>query len=167
MVAAVFPCDYILSQLGRIGEIAQIFNIPQSDIQYAFEVGHEVVLTDSIWSKLQNTKSFHINSLEDAVLRAKKRNIDVQPYITAIKAGEQLPLPLVMSYGEDKYFLVAGEVELSLYRALKVQPIILLAVLNLKQMAGSVSGVNEAEMDDMKLKDEQVDLIAQVVKNAV
>jgi hypothetical protein len=43
-----------------------------------------------------------------------------------------MPLPLVLCYGQDKYYLVGGEVVLSLYRALGSIPTVLQGTLNLQ-----------------------------------
>ncbi len=161
--------DYVLSQMDKIEKASEIFNLPIEDIQYAFEIGHEVVLTDSIWSKLENTKSYQVKSLKDAIKIAQSHKVNIQPYINAIKNKKQLPLPLVMSYGDGKYYLIGGEIELSLYKALNLQPIALLAVLNLKKMSGTISSALHEENDiaSMKLKDEQIDVVRQFIKYAV
>ena len=43
-----------------------------------------------------------------------------------------MPLPLILCYGQDKYYLVGGEVVLSLYRALGSIPTVLQGTLNLQ-----------------------------------
>jgi cytidyltransferase-like protein len=124
--------DYILTQRDKIEKAAAYFNLPIPDMEYAFNAGTPVVLGDDIWSKLQNTNSYNIDNLEHAIRYAHDKRIKVKPYIEAIKNGEELPLPLVLCYSQDKYYLVGGEVILALYKALKIIPTVLQATLNLQ-----------------------------------
>jgi cytidyltransferase-like protein len=124
--------DYILTQRDKIEKAAAYFNLPIPDMEYAFNAGTPVVLGDDIWSKLQNTNSYSIDNLEHAIRYAHDKRIKVKPYIDAIKNGEELPLPLVLNYSQDKYYLVGGEVILALYKALKIIPTVLQATLNLQ-----------------------------------
>jgi cytidyltransferase-like protein len=123
--------DYILQQRDKIEKAAAYFNLPIPDMEYAFNAGRPVVLNDSDWAKLENANSFNIMDLEHAIRYAHGKGIKVKPYIDAIRNGEELPLPLVLNYSQDKYYLVAGDVVLSLYRALKQIPTVLQATLNL------------------------------------
>ena len=124
--------DYILTQRDKIEKAAAYFNLPIPDMEYAFNAGTPVVLGDDIWSKLQNTNSYNIDNLEHAIRYAHDKRIKVKPYIEAIKNGEELPLPLVLCYSQDKYYLVGGEVILALHKALKIIPTVLQATLNLQ-----------------------------------
>jgi hypothetical protein len=101
-------------------------------MEYAFDAGREVVLNDDIWSKLENSKSYKMKTLDDAIQHALKLGINPKPYIDFIKAGKEMPLPLVLCYAQDKYYLVGGEVVLSLYRALGSIPSVIQGTLNLK-----------------------------------
>jgi hypothetical protein len=160
--------DLVLSEMGEIDRVSEEFNIPAEDIQYAFEVGHEVILTENIWSKLENSDSYEVQNLDQAVELANKYKKNWRAIVQAIKDEKQLPLPMVMQYSEDKYHLVAGNTRLMIYKALGVQPVVLMANLNLKQMSGVVTEEDDTvDVDDMKLKDEQIDLIAQFIKYAV
>jgi cytidyltransferase-like protein len=151
--------DYILDNRSAIEKAAANFNLPIDDMEYAFNAGTPVVLGDDVWSKLQNTNSFNIENLEHAVRYAHDRKIKVKPYILAIKKGEELPLPLMLNYGQDKYWLVAGEVVLALYRALKVTPTVLQANLNLME------SLNENKQKKTShLTDEKKQLIKEFVK---
>jgi cytidyltransferase-like protein len=124
--------DYILNQRDKIEKASAYFNLPIDDMEYAFNAGTPVVLGDDIWSKLQNTNSYNIDNLEHAIRYAHDKRIKVKPYIDAIRNGEELPLPLVLNYSQDKYYLVGGEVILALYKALKIIPTVLQATLNLQ-----------------------------------
>ena len=151
--------DYIADNRSAIEKAAANFNLPIDDMEYAFNAGTPVVLGDDIWSKLQNTNSFNIENLEHAIRYAHDRKIKVKPYILAIKKGEELPLPLMLNYGEGKYWLVAGEVILALYRALKVTPTVLQANLNLME------SLNENKQKKTShLTDEKKQLVKEFVK---
>ena len=124
--------NYTLENRPKIEKAAYAFNIPIDDMEYAFNGGNEVVLSDDMWSKLENSKSYKIKTLDDAIQHALKLGINPKPYIDFIKQGKDMPLPLVLCYGQDKYYLVGGEVVLSLYRALGSIPTILQGTLNLQ-----------------------------------
>jgi cytidyltransferase-like protein len=124
--------DYILQNRNKIEKASYFFNLPISDMEYAFDAGREVVLNDDIWSKLENSKSYKMKTLDDAIQHSLKLGINPKPYIDFIKAGKEMPLPLVLCYAQDKYYLVGGEVVLSLYRALGSIPSVIQGTLNLK-----------------------------------
>ena len=125
--------DYIANNRLAVEKAAGYFNVPIDDMEYAFNGGQSVVLGDDVWSQLQNSNSWNIQNLEQAIRYAHDKKIKVKPYILDIKAGKELPLPLILRYGQDKYWLVAGEVILSLYKALKITPTVLQATLNLNE----------------------------------
>jgi hypothetical protein len=124
--------DYVSDNRPKIEKASTVFNLPIPDMEYAFNAGGEVVLTDDMWDKLQNSKSYKMKTLDDAIQHALKLGINPKPYIDQIKAGKDMPLPLVLCYGQDKYYLVGGEVVLSLYRALGSIPTVLQGTLNLQ-----------------------------------
>jgi cytidyltransferase-like protein len=124
--------DYVEQNRPKIEKASYVFNLPIPDMEYAFNGGDETVLNDDIWSKLENSKSYKMKTLDDAIQHSLKLGINPKPYIDQIKAGKDMPLPLVLCYGQDKYYLVGGEVVLSLYRALGSIPTVLQGTLNLQ-----------------------------------
>jgi len=124
--------DYTLANRRKIEAAAAVFNIPIDDMEFAFNGGTEVVLNDDMWKEMENTKSYNIKVLSDAISHALKIGIDPKPYIDAIKKQDDIPLPLVLQYAQGKYYLVGGEVILSIYRSLGVIPTVLLGTLNLQ-----------------------------------
>jgi cytidyltransferase-like protein len=124
--------NYVTQNRPKIEKASAVFNLPIPDMEYAFNAGNEVVLSDDIWSKLENSKSYKMKTLDDAIQHSLKLGINPKIYIDQIKAGKNMPLPLVLCYGQDKYYLVGGEVVLSLYRALGSIPTILQGTLNLQ-----------------------------------
>jgi cytidyltransferase-like protein len=139
--------DYTLQNRNKIEKAAYFFNLPISDMEYAFNAGKEVVLSDDMWSKLENSKSYKMKTLDDAIQHALKLGINPKPYIDFIKGGKEMPLPLVLCYAQDKYYLVGGEIVLSLYRALGSIPTVIQATLNLKINAPSYPVVVNESLD--------------------
>lgn len=139
--------DYINQNRDKIEKAADVFNFLIDDIVFAFTAGGTVVLNDDVWSKLQNTNSYKIKSLEDAISHALKLGVNPKPYIEFIKTKKELPLPLVLCYGQDQYYLVGGEVVLSLYRALGLIPTILQGTVNM-QTKTLPEPMNEEENDN-------------------
>ena len=125
--------ELVTREESEIERTAEEFNIPIPDIRLAFVAGNMVVLTDdSIWSKLENTDSWNIQSLEDAIKLAEKYKKDWKSTLAAIKAGKSIDPPMVLNYDQDKYYLVGGNTRLMFYKALGITPKVLMAVLNLK-----------------------------------
>lgn len=151
--------DYVNQNRDKIEKAAAVFNFPIDDMVFAFTAGDEVVLTDDEWSKLQNTKSYKIKSLEDAISHSLKLGINPKQYIDFIKAKKELPLPLVLNYGQDKYYLVGGEVILSLYRALGIIPTVLQGTINIQTKT-----LPEPMNEDVDDKDKTYSLISKFIK---
>jgi hypothetical protein len=124
--------DYIIDNLEKIEQTAEYFNFPIDNIKEAFLAGKEVILSDDIWEKLENSKSYKISDLEDTIKSFKKENIDIKPYLDIINNEEELPIPLVFNYGPDEYYLVGGDLILSLYKALNLIPVVLMANIDLE-----------------------------------
>jgi hypothetical protein len=124
--------QYIDDNLSAINKIALVFNFPVEDLQLAFNGASNLVLSDDVWSKLENSNSYNIQTLGQALLYAKENKIDAVPYLKAIKNLESLPKALILNYDNDKYYLVNGEFVLSLQKALNLTPDTLMARINPK-----------------------------------
>jgi hypothetical protein len=124
--------QYIDDNLSAINKTALIFNFPVEDLQLAFNGASNLVLSDDVWSKLEDSNSYNIQTLGQALLYAKERKIDAVPYLKAIKNLESLPKALILNYDDDKYYLVNGEFVLSLQKALNLTPDTLMARINPK-----------------------------------
>jgi len=118
--------NYVESNRDKIEKIAQVFNYPIDDMLLAFQGGKPIVLSDDVWSALENTESYRIKDLEAAISHALKLGINPRPYIDQIKKKKEMPLPLVLQYGDNKFYLVGGEVVLSILKALGAIPKVLL-----------------------------------------
>jgi len=156
--------NYVNQNRGLIEKAAAEFNFPIQDMLYAFTAGAEVVLSDDIWSKLENSKSYKIKSLDEAIQIALKAGIDPKPYIDFIKDGKELPLPMVLCYAQDKYYLVGGDLILSLYKALGSIPTILQGTLNMQNRT-----LHEPLEEDIEssVKSKHADIVKYFLKFAV
>ena len=125
--------DYVASEESEIERTAQDFNIPIPDVRYAFTAGSMVVLSDDIWSKLENSDSYEVNSLDDAIKLAKEYGKNWKPTLDAIKNDDAVVSPpMVLNYDKDKYYLVGGNTRLMFYKALGKIPKVLMGVLDLE-----------------------------------
>ena len=140
---------YAAKEESEIERTAEEFNIPIPDVRYAFEAGNMVVLSDDIWSKLENSDSYEVNSLEDAIELANKYGKDWKPTLAAIKADKNIDPPMVLNYDKDKYHLVGGNTRLMFYKALGKIPKVLMGVLDFEQPKpfplSEVKKLNESE----------------------
>jgi hypothetical protein len=86
-----------------------------------------------MWSSLENSESYKIKDLEAAISHALKLGINPRPYIDQIKKKKEMPLPLVLQYNPGKYYLVGGEVVLSILKALGAIPEVLVGNITPKR----------------------------------
>jgi cytidyltransferase-like protein len=122
----------VASEESEIERTAQVFNVPLPDMRYAFIAGNMVVLSDDIWSKLENSDSYEVNSLDDAIKLAKKYGKNWKPTLDAIKNDDAVVSPpLVLNYDKDKYYLVGGNTRLMFTKALGKIPKVLMGTLDL------------------------------------
>jgi hypothetical protein len=155
--------DLVVSELDKIDSTAQEFNVPINDLQYAFEAGRENILTDDIWSKLENSDSYQIKNLEQAIKLANKYKKDWRSIVRAIQDEKQLPLPLVLNYAKDKYYLVGGNERLMFYKALGVQPIVLIGTIDL-----TIDEDSEVfDLNTIKLTESQTATVGEFIKYAI
>jgi cytidyltransferase-like protein len=153
--------DYVMSEEGEIERTAQDLNIPIPDVRYAFTAGSMVVLSDDIWSKLENSDSYEVNSLDDAIKLAKEYGKNWKPTLDAIKDGDAVVSPpMVLNYGQDKYHLVAGNTRLMFYKALGKIPKVLMGVLDL-------DGPKPFPLKEGRLNESETGTIGEFIKFAI
>ena len=115
----------------EIERTADVFNIPLEDLKYAFIAGSMVILSDDIWSKLENSDSCEVTSLNDAIKAAKGYGKNWKPTLDAIKNGTIIDPPMILNYDQNRYYLVGGNTRLMFYKALGIEPKVLLATIDL------------------------------------
>ena len=141
----------------EIERAAQEFNVPIPDMQYSFIAGNMVVLSDDVWSKLENSDSWGIKSLEDAIALTKEYGKDWEPTLDAVKNNKAINPPLVLNYDKDKYYLVGGNTRLMFYKALNKIPKVLMATLNLGQP-------KQTKLMEVRLNESQTATIGEFIK---
>jgi hypothetical protein len=78
-----------------------------------------------MWSRLENTDSYDINSEEEAIELARHYGKDIQ----SILAAEKTPPALILQYSPNKYYLVGGNTRLMVARAKGINPQVILATV--------------------------------------
>jgi hypothetical protein len=143
----------------EIERTAQEFNIPLEDLKYAFVAGRMVILSDDIWAKLENTDSYNITSIEDAVKLANQYGKKWKSTLSAIKNSEVLDPPMILNYDKSRYYLVGGNTRLMFYKALDITPKVLLATIDLPNE-------KESYLTEGKLTESQTGTIGEFIKFA-
>jgi cytidyltransferase-like protein len=123
--------DLVAREESEIERTAEVFNIPLEDLKYAFTAGSMVILSDDIWSKLENSDSYGVTSLDDAIKLAKQYGKNWKSILIAIKNGTIMDPPMVLNYDKTRYYLVGGNTRLMFYKALGVTPKVLMATIDL------------------------------------
>jgi len=123
--------DLVARESEEIERTAEVFNIPLEDLKYAFTAGGMVILSDDIWSKLENSDSYDVTSLDDAIKLAKQYGKNWKPTLTAIRDGVVMDPPMILNYDKTRYYLVGGNTRLMFYKALGVTPKVLMATIDL------------------------------------
>ena len=153
----------VASEESEIERTAQVFNVPLPDMRYAFIAGNMVVLSDDIWSKLENSDSYEVNSLDDAIKLAKKYGKDWKPTLDAIKNDDAVVSPpLVLNYDKDKYYLVGGNTRLMFSKALGKIPEVLMGTLDI-DIPKHPTTLSEVK----KLNESETSTIGEFIKYAI
>ena len=117
--------DYVEVNRPKVERAAAVFNYPIEDMLLAFNGGTPMIMSDDMWNSLENSESYKIKDLEGAIAHSLKLGVNPRPYIDQIKKKNPMPLPLVLQYENNKYYLVGGEVVLSILKALGAIPEVL------------------------------------------
>ena len=150
----------VAKEENEIERTAQEFNIPLEDLKYAFTAGSMVILSDDIWAKLENTDSYNITSIEDAVKLANQYGKKWKSTLSAIKNSEVLDPPMILNYDKDRYYLVGGNTRLMFYKALDIEPKVLLATIDLPNEKAFY-------LTEGKLTESQTGTIGEFIKFAI
>jgi hypothetical protein len=109
----------------EIERTADELGLPYDVVYNSFASGKEVTLTDEMWSRLENTDSYDINSEEEAIELAQYYGKDIQ----SILAAEKTPPALILQYSPNKYYLVGGNTRLMVARAKGINPQVILGTI--------------------------------------
>ena len=109
----------------EIERTADDLGLPYDVVYNSFASGKEVTLTDEMWSRLENTDSYDINSEEEAIELARHYGKDIQSILSA----EKTPPALILQYSPNKYYLVGGNTRLMVARAKGINPQVILGTI--------------------------------------
>ena len=77
-------------------------------------------LSSEWWSKLENTDSWRIESMEEAELLASLRDEDLQLTMNLIASGKSVPAPIILFNFDVNPHLVTGNAQLMIAKAMGV-----------------------------------------------
>jgi hypothetical protein len=109
----------------EIERTADDLGLPYDTIYNSLASGKEVTLTDEIWSRLENTDSYDINSEKEAIELAQHYGKDYQ----SIMSAESLPPAIILQYSPNKFYLIAGNTRLMFARVKGINPQVILGTI--------------------------------------
>ena len=109
----------------EIERTADELGLPYDTVYNSLVNGDEVTLTDEIWSRLENTDSYDINSEEEAIELAQYYGKDYKSILSA----EKTPPALILQYSPNKYYLIGGNTRLMFARAKGINPQVILGTI--------------------------------------
>jgi hypothetical protein len=141
----------IKAESEEIERTAEDLGLPYDVVYDSFVNGKEVTLNDDMWSRLENTDSYDVNSEEEAVELAQYYGKDIQSILSA----EKTPPALILQYSPNKFYLVGGNTRLMVARAKGVNPQVILATIEPlnKYAYQDVNDISESLRDWFKKED--------------
>jgi hypothetical protein len=109
----------------EIERTADDLGLPYDTVYNSLANGKEVTLTDEMWSRLENTDSYDIDSEEEAIKLAQYYGKDYKSILSAKKT----PPALILQYSPDKYYLIGGNTRLMFARAKGINPQVILGTI--------------------------------------
>ena len=109
----------------EIERTADDLGLPYDVVYNSLVNGDEVTLTDEIWSRLENTDSYDIDSEEEAIKLAQYYGKDYKSILSA----EKTPPALILQYSPNKYYLIGGNTRLMFARAKGINPQVILGTI--------------------------------------
>jgi hypothetical protein len=109
----------------EIERTADELGLPYDIVYNSLVNGDEVTLTDEMWSRLENTDSYDIDSEEEAIKLAQYYGKDYKSILSA----EKTPPALILQYSPNKYYLIGGNTRLMFARAKGINPQVILGTI--------------------------------------
>jgi len=109
----------------EIERTADDLGLPYDTVYNSLANGKEVTLADEMWSRLENTDSYDIDSEEEAIKLAQYYGKDYKSILSA----EKTPPALILQYSPDKYYLIGGNTRLMFARAKGINPQVILGTI--------------------------------------
>jgi len=109
----------------EIERTADELGLPYDTVYNSLVNGDEVTLTDEMWSRLENTDSYDIDSEEEAIKLAQYYGKDYKSILSA----EKTPPALILQYSPNKYYLIGGNTRLMFARAKGINPQVIMGTI--------------------------------------
>jgi len=109
----------------EIERTAKDLGLPYDVVYNSLVNGNEVTLNDDMWSRLENTDSYDINSEEEAIKLAQYYGKDYK----SIMSAEKTPPALILQYSPNKFYLIGGNTRLMFARAKGINPQVILGTI--------------------------------------
>ena len=142
-----------------IQKAAGELNLPYDTIYTSFIKGKEVTLNDDMWSRLENTNSYNINSEGEAIELTRQYNENYQN----VSFTEKPQHALILQYSPNKFYLIGGDDSLIFARAKGINPQVILATIEptaklaYQNVTGGIDedcGCNDDDVDDYDVESE-------------
>jgi len=150
---------YVEREESEIERTGEEFNVPLEDLKFAFIAGKMVILSEDIWAELENSDSWEVKTIDDAIKLADKYNKNWRPIYEAIKADKDIDPPMVLNYADTHYYLVSGNTRLMFYKALGITPKVLMGFIDTPKD-------KSVDLNEGKLNEEQTATISEFIKYA-
>ncbi len=115
----------IFKEKGELERVAEKYEIDSSVLIYQAQQGKMRMLSESVWSTLDNTDSYDIEAGDWGTVEHNAFQVgrDWQSVKTALETGVLLDAPIIMKQG-DKTHLVSGNTRLMVARAMGIRPVV-------------------------------------------
>ena len=142
-----------------IQKAAGELNLPYDTIYTSFIKGKEVTLNDDMWSRLENTNSYNVNSEGEAIELTRQYNENYQN----VSFTEKPQHALILQYSPNKFYLIGGDDSLIFARAKGINPQVILATIEptakwaYQNVTGGIDedcGCNDDDIDDYDVESE-------------
>lgn len=112
------------SESGEFLRVAQEEGISYDSLKRSFAHGYLKSLNRREWELLDNTDSYNISSIDEAIQYSEEYARDWKRIKQAFDIGGSLPAPIVLEFNDGKITLVAGNTRLMFAKALHVKPVV-------------------------------------------
>jgi hypothetical protein len=117
------------SEMDEIEKTAKRLGLTKADLITAYTEGELKGLGDDVWSQLQNSDSYKIESEEQAKALSADYERDIESILEAMKDDGSLPAPIVLMLEDGTPYLVAGNTRLMAAKIKGIHPKVLMMQL--------------------------------------
>ena len=137
----------------EIERTADELGLPYDTVYNSLVNGKEVTLTDEMWSRLENTDSYDIDSEEEAIELAQYYGKDYKSILSA----EKTPPALILQYSPNKYYLIGGNTRLMFARAKGINPQVIMGTIEPlnKYAYQDVNGIGDDLTEEYDVESEE------------